>query len=113
MFAAMLFGMYGKLTAHAGRRDALVESLLQAADLMKSVPGCLLYVVNTCEDEPDAVYVTELWQDEAAHGASLSIPGVRDLVTRTMPLLAGKPEGTRIRPVGGKGLDALGARPRV
>ena len=103
----MLFGMYGKMTAHEGKRDALVANLLRAADLMKSVPGCLLYVVNTSEADPNAVYVTELWKDEASHGASLSTPGVRALVLETMPLLAEKPEGTRVRPVGGKGLDAL------
>lgn len=105
----MLFGMYGKLTANDGQRDALVANLLRAAELMKSVPGCLLYVVNTSAAEPNAVWVTEIWQDEAAHGASLSMPGVRDLIMETMPLIAGKPEGTRIQPVGGKGLDALRA----
>ncbi len=108
----MLFGMYGKLTAHEGKRDELAQNLLRAADLMKSVPGCLLYVVNTCEAEPNAVYVTELWQDEAAHGASLSMPGVRDLIMQTMPLVAEKPEGTRVRPIGGKGLDLLSGRAR-
>lgn len=109
----MLFGLFGKLTAHEGKRDELAQNLLRAADLMKAVPGCLLYVVNTSEAEPNAVYVSELWQDEAAHGASLSMPGVRDLILQTMPLVAEKPEGTRVRPIGGKGLDVLGARPRT
>jgi quinol monooxygenase YgiN len=103
----MLFSMYGKLVAQPGQRDALVAKLLRAAELMESVKGCLLYVVNTSVDEPDAVWVTEIWQDEAAHGASLSMPGVRTLITETMPLVAGPPEGTRVSPVGGKGLAAL------
>lgn len=106
----MLFGMFGKLTATSGKRDALAANLLRAADLMKNVPGCLMYVVNTSNDEPDTVWVTEIWQDEKAHGASLSIPGVRDLINETMPLLASAPEGTRFTPIGGKGLEALGAR---
>lgn len=103
----MLFGLFGKLTAVPGKRDALAENLLKAADLMKGVPGCLLYVINTSDAEPDAVWVTEIWRDENAHGASLSMPGVRDLIQSTMPLLAGAPEGTRFRPIGGKGLDRL------
>lgn len=106
----MLFGLFGKLTAVEGKRDALAANLLRAAELMKDVPGCLLYVVNTSSSEPDAVYVTEIWQDEASHGASLSMPGVRDLITSTMPLLASAPEGQRFTPIGGKGLDALGAK---
>ena len=40
---------------------------------------------------------------------SLSIPGVRALIAEAMPLLAAAPEGTRFTPIGGKGLDALGA----
>lgn len=106
----MLFGLFGKMTAVEGKRDALATNLLRAADLMKGVPGCLLYVVNTSDAEPNAVWVTEIWQDEAAHGASLSMPGVRSLITETMPLLASAPEGTRFTPIGGKGLDALGAK---
>jgi quinol monooxygenase YgiN len=105
----MLFGLFGKMVAVAGKRDELASSLLRAADLMKTVPGCLLYVVSTSPEEPDAVLVTELWQDESTHGASLSIPGVRQLIQQTMPLLASAPEGTRFSPLGGKGLAALGA----
>lgn len=105
----MLFGMFGKFTAAPGKRDALAANLLKAADLMQGVAGCLMYVVNTSESEPDAVWVTEIWRDEGAHGASLSMPGVRDLIQATMPLVAQAPEGTRFTPKGGKGLDKLGA----
>jgi quinol monooxygenase YgiN len=103
----MLFGLFGKLNAVEGQRDALLENMLRAADLMKEVSGCLLYVVSTSDDDPHAVWVSEIWQDEASHGASLSIPGVRDLIKATMPLLSSAPEGTRFTPMGGKGLDAL------
>lgn len=106
----MLFGLFGKFVAVEGQRDALAEKLLRAADLMKSVPSCLLYVVNTSATEPDAVWVTEMWSDESAHGASLSMPGVRDLIKSTMPLVASAPEGTRFTPVGGKGLAVLQAQ---
>ena len=104
----MLFGLFGKMTAAPGKGEALAANLLRVAELMKSVPGCLLYTVNTSSAEPDAVWVSEIWKDENAHGASLSIPGVRALIAETMPLLAAAPEGTRFTPIGGKGLDALG-----
>ena len=96
-----------KLTAHEGKRDALLEKMMKAADLMNSVPGCLLYVVGTSEAEPNAVFVTELWKDEDSHGASLSMSGVRNLIVETMPLLAEKPSGTKVKGVAGKGIDAL------
>lgn len=103
----MLFGLFGKLTAHEGKRDALLEKMMKAAELMNSVPGCLLYVVATSDTEANAVYITELWKDEDSHGASLSMPGVRSLILDTMPLLAEQPSGTKVRAVGGKGIDAL------
>lgn len=103
----MLFGLFGKMTALDGKRDALAANLLRAAEMMRAAPGCLLYVVNTSADEPNAVFVMELWKDERAHGASLSIPGVRELINETMPLLSGAPEGQRFTPLGGKGIDVL------
>lgn len=56
------------------------------------------------------MYVTETWQDEASHGASLSMPRVRELIHSTLPLLASAPEGKRFKPIGGKGFAALGAK---
>lgn len=106
----MLFGLFGKMTAVEGKRDALAANLMRAAELMRAAPACLLYVVSTSADDAQAVWVTEIWRDEAAHGASLSMPGVRDLIKETMPLLVGAPEGTRFTPIGGKGLDALGVK---
>jgi quinol monooxygenase YgiN len=108
-----LFGLFGKLTAHDGKRAALLEKMLQASELMKQVPGCLLYVVATSEAEPNAVFVTELWKDQDSHGASLSMEGVRSLIVETLPLLASKPEGTKVTAVGGKGLDALTSSKRA
>ncbi len=103
----MLFGLFGTMTALEGQRDALAKNLLRASELMGAVPGCLLYAVSTSDTEPNAVFVMEIWQDEKAHGASLSMPGVRDLVKDTMPLLACAPEGKRFTPLGGKGISAL------
>lgn len=109
----MLFGLFGKLTAHEGKRDALLEKMMKAADLMSSVPGCLLYVVGTSDTEPNAVFVTELWKDEDSHGASLSMGGVRNLIVETMPLLAEKPSGTKVKVAYGKGLDVLASTQRA
>ena len=100
----MLFGLFGTFVAVEGQRDALVAKLLKVAELMETVPACLLYVVSKSTTEPDVVVVTEIWKDETAHGASLSMPGVRDLIQSTMPLVASVPESTRFTPVGGKGL---------
>ncbi len=97
------FAMYGKLTAHPGRRDALVQILLEAAELLGSAEGCALYIVNVSDEDPDAVWVTELWRDAEAHAASLKNENVLALIQRGRPLIAGM-EPVKLRPVGGKGI---------
>ena len=65
-----VYGLTGAFLAAPGKRGELVAHMLEAADLMDAVPGCLLYLVSTTEDA-DAVAITELWTDEAAHEASV------------------------------------------
>ncbi len=97
-------GYLGKLTTQPGQRNALVDVLLQAADLLKDAAGCELYVINTSQTEDDAVWVMELWSDADAHAASLTCDDVRRLIGKAMPLLAGRPERIDLTPVGGVGL---------
>lgn len=98
------FAMFGKLVAHPGQRDALVNVLVEAASTLGRLPECEQYMVSVVEDEPDAKWVTELWADEHAHARSLQSDAVRALVQRGMPLIAEMPQQERLRPVGGKGL---------
>ena len=97
------FGLYGKIIAQPGQRDALVAGLLEAAALIQHVPGCELYIVNVSASEPDVVWVTEVWRSASDHQASLAQEEVKALIKRTMSLIAG---GERIElvPIGGKGL---------
>ncbi len=98
------FGLHGKLTAHPGQRDALVQILLEAADVLGSAPGCEIYFVSTSHTEPDAIWVTEVWRNEADHAASLSLPRVRELIIRAKPMIAAMSDSARTVPIGGKGL---------
>jgi quinol monooxygenase YgiN len=97
------FGLYGKITAQPGQRDALVAGLLEAAALMQHVPGCELYIVNVSATDTDTVWVTEVWSSASAHEASLTQDEIKALIKRSMPLIAGG-ERIEIVPLGGKGL---------
>ena len=99
------FGMFGKMTAQPGQRDALVQYLLEAAKLVGKLPGCDLYVVSTSPSEPDAIWVTEAWHSKEDHDASLTFPAVRDLIAKARPLIASFSEPILTVPIGGKGLD--------
>ncbi|WP_248925799.1 putative quinol monooxygenase [Paenibacillus hamazuiensis] len=101
-----LFAMFGKLTAHEGKRDELVQHLLEATKQKEAMEGCLLYVINEAEDDPNDVWVTEMWRDAESHAASLKNEAVLATIRRCMPLVAGV-HPIKIRPVGGIGIDRL------
>ena len=99
---AMYYGLLGKFSAQPGKRDELVEHLLRAAELLKTNPGCLHYVVST-SDDPDAVWVWEVWVDNEAHAASLEPEGIRALIQQGRPLIAGMSDQNELIVHGGKG----------
>jgi quinol monooxygenase YgiN len=104
------YGCYVKFTARSGQRDTLVEHLLHAAASAEKVAGCELYIINTSPTEPDCVWVTEVWQNQRDHDASLTVEGARESIQQVLPLLAGAPEKIDVSPVGGKGLSLKGSR---
>jgi quinol monooxygenase YgiN len=99
------FGLFGKFTAQPGQRDRLVEHLLDAARFMEDAKGCELYVVSTSESDANGVWVTEIWESEADHDASLALDGVLELIERARPLIAEMSDRVELVPVGGKGLS--------
>jgi quinol monooxygenase YgiN len=68
------------------------------------MPGCLSYIVAEDVTEADAVWVTEVWESQEQHRASLSLPAVQHAITRGRPLIAGFGERFETAPVGGHGL---------
>ncbi len=99
----MTFGLFGKLSAQPGKRDELVDQLLRAAELLDRDQSCVHYIVGTSE-EPDVVWVSEIWTNQAAHDAALEPADVRALIDATRPLIAGMSDQTILTVRGGKGL---------
>ena len=57
--------------------------------------GCLVYEVGVNDDEPDTVFIVEVWESAAAHQASLANPQVQAAIAQARPLLSGKVGGFR------------------
>lgn len=94
------------MVAQAGQGDALAATLLRVAEGLRGSPGCELYVINTSADEPDTVWVTEVWADEAASDRALSGELGQVGIGEVLELLAGPPELVDLRPLGGAGLSS-------
>lgn len=99
------FGMFGEITTVEGKRDELVGILLEAAEAMNTLEECELYIVSVKEEEPDGIWVTEVWQNAEAHKASLSLDAVKMLIQKGRPLIKGMNTMNTFSPLGGKGLS--------
>lgn len=95
----MTFVNAGTLGALPGKRDELVAHLSRRNDALAEV-GCLLYEVGTNDEQPDTVFVVEVWENADAHRASLQLPEVRTAIEAAKPLLSGEFGGFRFAVVG-------------
>ena len=96
-----MYGLIGKMIAAPGQRDALVEILL---DGTAGMPGCRSYIVAADPGDANAIWITEVWDDEASHKGSLSLPAVQAAISKARPIIAGFGERFVTAPVGGVGL---------
>jgi quinol monooxygenase YgiN len=99
-------GRYVKFTAQPGRGEELAELLLRAADSLREVAGCELYLINRSATDPDVVWVTELWLSQDALDASLEqlrTDEGKAQVAEVIALLAAPPEQTELEPLAGVG----------
>lgn len=88
------------MRAQPGKRDELAAILAGMADM----PGCLSYQVGLERSDPHALWITEVWESEAAHAASLDLPDVQAAIEAGRPLVAGFDQRIETKPVGGIGL---------
>jgi quinol monooxygenase YgiN len=96
-----MYGLIGKMTAAAGKRDELITILLAGVG---SMPGCLSYIVATDPGDANAIWITEAWDSKASHDGSLSLPQVKEAIAKGKPLIAGFGDSVVTAPVGGHGL---------
>ena len=97
-----MYGLIGKLTTAPGQRDALVTILTEGTAKM---PGCLSYVIALDTTDPDALWITEVWDKKESHQASLTIPAVKEAIAKGRPMIAGFSNRVETTPIGGAGLD--------
>lgn len=99
------FSLFGKFIVQESERDTLVNILLDAAESMKNLDECEIYLVNISEDEPNSVYVYEVWSNENAHQASLTLEATQTLIKRAKPIITGMERISTLKTRGGKGIS--------
>lgn len=93
------------MTAHEGKEEELAERMLEAAEELRSDPGCELYLINRQADAPGVIWVTELWRSQEDLDAAVEKIRGSDDVAAVMELVA---DGGMIELelLGGKGVSA-------
>jgi|GEM_PF-518952 len=93
MSGTNMFSVCGRMTALAGRGAEVIALLEEGARAGGDDCGLLTYSVNTALDDPDTVWVTELWTDKEAHDATTRSEPVATVTQRLVSLLAQQPAG--------------------
>lgn len=98
-----MYGYLGSMRTRPGHRDDVIAILLKSADGLKTA-GCDLYAVGISEEDPDRIWVTEIWQSKQHHDDSLQLPETKEAIAAAMPMLTGEFDGQELQMVGGLGL---------
>jgi len=85
----------------AGSRDALASTLI---DGTAGMPGCLSYIIAADAADADSLWVTEVWESQASHKASLQLPQVQAAIAQGRSLIAGFSNRVETAPLGGHGI---------
>ena len=97
------YGHTGIIKAKPGKREELLDILLQAAHSMSRVKGCQKYIVGKDLANEQAIRVFEIWNSKEDHDNSLKAPESMELISKAIPIIDGKPEGYGLEIAGGLG----------
>src|SRR5215472_13179947 len=97
---------HAKATARPGKRDELIQQLQQqlSAGLLTRASGCIYYLISTTE-EPDVVWISELWTSKEAKDAVAMKPESAKAMKELMPLVASMTDRTNLTVVRGTGIE--------
>ena len=80
------YGLIGQIKAAPGQREMLIGYLRQGSGAM---PGNLAYLIARDAADPDAIWITEVWESREAHQNSLTLPAVQEAIRKARPIVAG------------------------
>jgi quinol monooxygenase YgiN len=102
-----MYGLISKIDTVPGQRDALAAILAEGT---RALPGCLGYVIASDLADDNALWVTEVWDSQASHRASLSLPAVQAAIAKGRPMIAGFGSRVETAPIGGHGIERTSSR---
>ncbi|MDT0508278.1 putative quinol monooxygenase [Novosphingobium sp. MMS21-SN21R] len=96
---AQVYAIIGQMMSAPGKRDELIGYLTEGSAAM---PGNLSYEIWRDKADENAIWITEVWTDEASHKASLGLPQVQEAIRKARPIIAGFGARAEVERAGGK-----------
>jgi quinol monooxygenase YgiN len=103
-----MYGLINKVVAAPNRRNELIALLKGSSNAM---PGCLSYVIAEDAADENGIWITEIWDSEESHQASLSLSTVKQAIAKARPLIAGFSKCAVTKPVAGVPADTRYTEP--
>lgn len=98
------YALINKLTTKPGRRDEVIQLLLESGKRFQQHPSCIYYLVFKDTNSPNIIWVEDAWTNKEDHTTALAQPEMKPYIAKTIPLLEVMPEQYEIQYAGGKGL---------
>ena len=81
-----MYGLIVKLTSARGRRNDLIT--MMGGEDSHTIPGCLSFIVAEDAADEDVLWITEVWESQASHEASLQTPAIQTSLVDADTLIA-------------------------
>jgi quinol monooxygenase YgiN len=91
--------MLVRLTSEDGKRAALLDMLNTYTDGLGEEPGTEMFMVSLDPEDPNIVWLFEIFTDEDAESAHRASSGFAMLMEQMPPLLDGPPAVLRMEPL--------------
>lgn len=98
----MSYIVINKMTAKAGKRDELIQTLLEISKSYEANESCELYLVSRDKNNETAIWVQGIWKDNKSFEEARNSEFIKVYIQKALPLLDGMHQQIEIEAAGGK-----------
>ncbi len=98
----MSYALINKMTTQEGKREEVLRIMIESGAAFNDNPNCLMYLLSNDKNDPNVIWVQDVWTSQEAHAEAMSDSTMKQYVEQAMPLLDGMPQQIEIELAGGK-----------
>ena len=91
-----MYGLIGQMLVKDGTRADVIAALLEGT---ADMPGNVAYMVAEDQGDPNAIWITEVWNTKTDHANSLKLPAVQAAIGKARAHITGFGTRAETRPI--------------